>query len=216
MSFFTTVLDSSLGLNQPSLRWVMTHLHPSKSTPCRPARKPSITKASSSPICAKHLQKDQSKTSNLLMKKNTQMTLKSTPNTARSTCPSTTTIMTRTKIMTVTKNTMTTTTTPAVTKVTPMRKQKRPSRTPKVALQTLSSPSSILRKASMSSNSMPLTRKISKWPFSRWEVDTPTTTTVTATDLSSGLVSSASVMTHTLGQWKRLMARMQIQACVLF
>ena len=33
----------------------------------------------------------------------------------------------------------------------------------------------------MSSNSMPLTRKISKWPFSRWEVDTPTMTTVTTT-----------------------------------
>ena len=75
---------SSHGLIQPSPPSGQMHRHPSKSTPCQPAKTPSITKACLWLTCVKLSQRALTKLSNSLMKKSTLMTLKSMPSTPHS------------------------------------------------------------------------------------------------------------------------------------
>ena len=92
---------SSHGLIQPSPPSGQMHRHPSKSTPCQPAKTPSITKACLWLTCVKLSQRALTKLSNSLMKKSTLMTLKFMPSTPHSTWNSMrkTTMTTAKKIM---------------------------------------------------------------------------------------------------------------------
>ena len=144
----TTGWGSNLGLKLPSHPWAMTHRPQSRSTPCPTDKTPSITKACLWTTCARHSPQAHTKTSNLLMKKNTQMMSKFTPNTRHTTLTSTsktttkkvTTNMMKTTMMK--RATMTMMTMTKDTKVMLTSRQKKPSQILKAALQTRSSPSS--------------------------------------------------------------------------